>query len=176
MLIGNRMGNPYRLLGLQEGDWLGFSQFIGSSLKVSKTVLLFGAIQCFQRIIFKLNIYPWVSFFYISQYCFLIYQTWKTFPLVTYSPVPLPCQFPKLNTWRLFLFHKLYTSFRTCRFLSSCYWLNIFTLYSNFCTGLGSYHLMSILLLIRVNAVPHPSHLCYKELPGKNQFSNNFLF
>lgn len=26
---------------------------------------------------------------------------------------------------------------------------------------------MSILLLITVNAVPHPSHLCCKELPGK---------
>lgn len=111
------------------------------------------------------------------QYCFLIYQSRHTFLVVTYSPVPLPCQLPKLNTWRLFYFinyiHPL--GHADIPAFSSYYWLNILTLHSNFYPGLGSYHLMSILLLITVYSVPHPSCLHCKELLEKKSVLNHLF-
>lgn len=146
MLIGNCMGN------VDINSWvyrrvIGWSpdSFIESCLDVSKIALLFVAVKCLQRIISTLNIYSWMSACHLKWYHDIVFWFTEAGKLLQLQHIH---QYHYLlsflsSTPGGYIYFITYEAPLWCAdilIFSSCYWLNIFTLYSNFYSGLGSYH------------------------------------
>ena len=160
--------------GMRINSWVysrvvgwGPGSFTGRSLNVSINSSSIRAVQYFRRIISKLNKSNWMSSYYLKLYYNII--LWFT---EARNPFQLQCihQYHYLlsllssivggDFYLIFCAHPWWRE--DILILSSCYWLDIFTHYSNFYSCLGSYHLIPTTWLIRVNSIPHLSSLYYK--------------